>query len=230
MDICAKILKANCLHNGCFQKYRGVDWRADQGFGGAPLQPSQLFSLLLPFTGPVMLGEVWWEQSDSFYSATWSSPLHLSDYTAYWAAQQLPDAHRSPRLSSPLNQPSSSSVLSLSGLWEYVWWYVSEWAYGKAERVRKTLPMPVIDLYITKGATVDESGFVSLLLPFSWLLHCFAYLESFVWYLTQMLNSCTVKLAYLGCSGLFLPFLSALSCYRTYWIAQKKETLEACSL
>ena len=36
MDTGFGILKANCLHNSCFQKYRGVGRHADQSFGSAP--------------------------------------------------------------------------------------------------------------------------------------------------------------------------------------------------
>lgn len=52
----------------------------------------QPVSLRIPYAGPVMLGKVWGEQSDSFYSATWSSShpprciplITLLGYAAYW--------------------------------------------------------------------------------------------------------------------------------------------------
>lgn len=49
MDL--KILKANCLHNGCFQKYRRVGRHADRGLGGAP-RPWARASLFLAAHSP----------------------------------------------------------------------------------------------------------------------------------------------------------------------------------
>lgn len=36
MDRCGEILKADCLHNGYFQKYSGAGSHADRGLGGTP--------------------------------------------------------------------------------------------------------------------------------------------------------------------------------------------------
>lgn len=135
----------------------------------------QPFSLHIPSTGPVMLGEVWGEQSNSFYSATWSSPLHPSDYTSYWATQHIEHPtstswHSSLCMILPLYNGllyyavmfplhhlwshclSSSSVFPPWVVFGTPVWYFSVQTSGKAEQAGKLLLMQVIDLHYYKGS------------------------------------------------------------------------------
>lgn len=146
MDISAEILKANCLHNGCFQKYRRVGRHSDWGFGGAP-QHGPVPAVL---TAP-LLDQSCWERCEessqtAFILPPDPPPLHPSDYTAYWATQHTAyppftswhsslcmifplfngfpyfscqdysSSSPSPLISSPL---IVICLLSLSGLWDY---------------------------------------------------------------------------------------------------------------
>lgn len=95
--------------------------------------------------------------------------LHSLDYAEYWTPLPLHflvwishslmafpttliKITHSPLHHLGYHHPSSSSVFSLSVVFETtVWWYFSEQASGKAEQVWKFLQMPVIDLHYYKG-------------------------------------------------------------------------------
>lgn len=153
VDRRAEILRANCLHNGCFQKYRRVGRRADRGFGGAPQYgpgPAVLTAHWLHWTSHASRGVRRALRQLLFFHLI--LPLHPNDYTAYWASQNIPlptlfPLYGFPTLSwLPLpiilphhlwsQQPSSSSVFFLSVvfemtvlifLWASIWKCCASW-------------------------------------------------------------------------------------------------------
>lgn len=78
MDRCGEILKADCLHNGCFQKYSRVGSRADRGLGGTPRRGPRP-------TGPAIQAErcLYWAGRASSDARRVSGDVHTS--ANYWS-------------------------------------------------------------------------------------------------------------------------------------------------
>lgn len=224
MGICAGILKANCLHNGCFQKYRGIGRHTDWGSGGAPQHGP--WASHFPCTFPLLDQSCWKRCEESCQTAfiltldptSSNSPVRqptglrsilniapslltlISLYDFPMLAHSFSYCFCQDYSSSSLTRFFSPILLSLNGLWDNCV-VMFQWTSGKVKKVQKFLLIPDIDLHYYKGfvdVAFSSCCCASLGSNNAWCILRVIVINSFVQYLPQMLNCCSVEVAYLG--------------------------------